>query len=100
MLCVVPYSHAIYNGYWFSPERGSHAGLFRQVPGNRHGLGKKAKCVQGRRLAACPENHPTSLFSPKTWPHLKAAIMITGDAAGFIRLNGLRLGLYAQVKKA
>lgn len=95
MLCV-PYSHAIYNGYWFSPEREAMQAFFDKSQETVTGL-VKAKLYKGG-VWPLSRKSPNSLFS-EDLATFEGGHYDHKDAAGFIRLNGLRLGLYAQVKK-
>lgn len=95
MLCV-PYSHAIYNGYWFSPEREAMQAFFDKSQETVTGS-VKAKLYKGG-VWPLSRKSPNSLFS-EDLATFEGGHYDHKDAAGFIRLNGLRLGLYAQVKK-
>ncbi len=60
----------------------------------------KAKLCTRAAFGRCPENHPPLSFFSEDLATFEGGHYDHKDAAGFIRLNGLRLGLYAQVKKA
>ena len=88
------YAELIYNGYWFSPERSMLQALIDEsqthVTGTvRLKLFKGSVTTVGRR-----SSH--SLYSEKhvTFEEDHGAYN-QGDAAGFIRLNALRLRLLA-----
>jgi len=89
------YARMIYNGYWFSPERRLLQTLFdeSQAPVNgtvRVRLYKGAVLVTGRASK-------DSLFDPSiaTFEDDKGAYN-QADAAGFIRLNALRMRIAAR----
>lgn len=92
----VPYSHAIYNGYWFSPEREAMQAFFDKSQETVTGT-VKAKLYKGGVWPVSRQS-PHSLFS-EDLATFEGGHYDHKDAAGFIKLNGLRLGLYAQVKK-
>jgi argininosuccinate synthase len=90
------YARMIYNGYWFSPERKLLQQLIdaSQAPVNgtvRLKLYKGTVLVSGRASAS------DSLFDPSiaTFEDDKGAYN-QADAAGFIRLNALRLRIAAR----
>jgi argininosuccinate synthase len=91
------YASLIYNGYWFSPEREvlqvlideSQKGVTGDVRVNLY----KGNCmITGRR-----SRH--SLYNPQISTFGEDMVYDQKDAAGFIRLNALRLKMRAQVKK-
>jgi argininosuccinate synthase len=89
------YARMIYNGYWFSPERKLLQGLIdaSQAPVNgtvRLKLYKGTVMCVGRAS-------PDSLFDPKiaTFDD-DAGAYDQKDAAGFIKLNALRLRIAAK----
>lgn len=89
------YAKLVYNGYWFSPERRAMQTLIDESQATVNGevnirLYKGAVEIRGRRSA-------DSLFDEKivTFEH-DAGAYNQADAAGFIRLNALRLKLAAR----
>jgi len=91
------YASLIYNGYWFSPEREVLQTLIDEsqkgVTGDVRVKLYKGNCtVTGRR-----SRH--SLYSPEVATFGEDMVYDQKDAAGFIRLNALRLKMRAQVKK-
>jgi len=100
MLCIrdmlaVPYSHAVYNGYWFSPEREAMQAFFDKSQESVTGL-VRAKLYKGG-IWPLARTSPYSLFSEDV-ATFEGGNYDHNDATGFIRLNGLRLGLYAEIK--
>ncbi|MDE7371239.1 MAG: argininosuccinate synthase [Desulfovibrio sp.] len=94
-MLAVPYSHAVYNGYWFSPEREAMQAFFDKSQENVTGV-VRAKLYKGGVWPLAPTS-PTSLFSEALAP-FEGGNYDHKDAPGFIRLNGLRLGLFAAVR--
>ena len=73
-MLAVPYSHAVYNGYWFSPEREA-----MQAFSTSRRRRSPAPCAPSSTRAACgpwPVPLPTR-SSPRIWPRSKAATTIT-----------------------
>lgn len=92
------YARLIYNGYWFSPERRLLQTLIdeSQKPVN----GKvRVKLYKGTVLVVGRESKSDSLFDSTiaTFEDDKGAYN-QADAAGFIRLNALRLRIAANLK--
>ena len=92
------YARLIYNGYWFSPERRLLQTLIdeSQKPVN----GKvRVKLYKGTVLVVGRESESDSLFDSTiaTFEDDKGAYN-QADAAGFIRLNALRLRIAANLK--
>ena len=91
---IPAYAKLVYNGMWYSPERklmqtlidGSQA----QVTGSVRLKLYKGNCIVTGRKA---EN---SLYCKETASFEKDDVYRQDDAEGFIRLNALRLKLYAQ----
>ena len=93
--CMPRYAKLVYNGYWFSPERRALQGMVDAAAQVVNGevalrLYKGNVMVIGRRS-------DDSLFDEKivTFEH-DAGAYDQADAAGFIRLNALRLKLNAR----
>ncbi len=85
------YATLVYNGYWFSPEREALQQLIdqpqREVGGDvRLRLYKGAAMVEGRRSPHSRYDPQQATFEDDQGRFNQA------DAAGFIRLSGLRLG--------
>jgi argininosuccinate synthase len=90
------YARLIYNGYWFSPERRLLQGLIdaSQAPVNGS---VRVRLYKGTVLVAGRSSKNDSLFdaSIATFEDDKGAYN-QADAAGFIRLNALRLRIAAK----
>ena len=94
-MLAVKYAQCIYDGFWFSPEReaiqafmdSSQQGVTGQV---------RAKLYKGG-VWPLSRTSPNSLFS-EDLATFEGGDYDHKDAAGFIRLNSLRLRLYAAVK--
>ena len=91
------YAALIYNGYWFSPEREVLQRLVDEaqkgVTGDVRIQLYKGNCtVTGRRSK-------NSLYNPEIATFEEDVVYDQKDAAGFIKLNALRLKVRAQVKK-
>jgi argininosuccinate synthase len=93
------YARMIYNGYWFSPERGLLQGLIDES--QRAVNGKvRLKLYKGTVLVTGRESARDSLFDPRiaTFDD-DAGAYNQADAAGFIKLNALRLRIAANLKR-
>ncbi len=95
-MLAVPYSHAVYNGYWFSPEREAMQAFMDKSQETVSGT-VKAKLYKGGVWPLC-RTSPYSLFS-EDLATFEGGNYDHKDAAGFIRLNSLRLGMYAAVQQ-
>jgi argininosuccinate synthase len=92
------YAELIYNGFWFSPEREMLQALIDKSQENVEGvvrlkLYKGSVRVVGRRS-------PKSLYSLAHVTFEEDAVYDQSDAAGFIKLNALRLRLAARWNRA
>jgi argininosuccinate synthase len=88
------YARLIYNGYWFSPERRLLQGLIdtSQAPVNGS---VRLKLYKGT-LMCVGRASPDSLFDPRIATFDEdAGAYDQKDAAGFIKLNALRLRIGA-----
>ena len=96
---IPKYSELVYNGFWFSPEREALQALVTETQRNVTGL-VRLKLYKGN-IIVVGRKSPKSLYDPKiaTMEGEKSAYD-QGDAAGFIRLNALRLKLRATVTQA
>ena len=88
------YAELIYNGFWFDPEREALQALIDKTQENVTGavrlkLFKGAVTVVGRRS-------PVSLYDLDTVTFEEDSVYDQRDAAGFIKLNALRLRLGAR----
>ena len=87
------YAELIYNGFWFSPEREMLQALIDRSQENVTGtvrlkLFKGSAQVVGRKS-------PRTLYSQAFATFEKDTVYDQRDAAGFIRLNALRLRIGA-----
>ena len=94
------YARMIYNGYWFSPERELLQGLIDKSQETVNGT-VKLKLYKGTILVVGRESKTDSLFDAKisTFDDDGGAYN-QADAAGFIKLNALRLRIGANAKAA
>src|SRR3954469_8673043 len=90
------YARMIYNGYWFSPERLLLQSLIDQSQQPVNGTGR-LKLFKGTVLVVGRASKSDSLFDSRiaTFDDDKGAYN-QADAAGFIRLNALRLRIGAK----
>ena len=91
------YASLIYNGFWFSPEREMLQALIDKSQENVEGkvrlkLYKGTVYVMGRESAK-------SLYSEAHVTFEEDSVYDQKDAAGFIKLNALRLRIGARLKK-
>ncbi len=87
---VPKYAEMVYNGFWFSPERKALQAFMDEVQKRVNGearlkLYKGAATVEGRRS----DHH--DLYDQATVTFEEDDVYNQADAAGFIRLNALRL---------
>ncbi|MEY4428364.1 MAG: hypothetical protein RLZZ182_1053 [Pseudomonadota bacterium] len=92
------YARLVYNGYWFSPERELLQGLIDASQATVNGT-VKLKLYKGTIMCTGRESATDSLFDAKisTFDDDGGAYN-QADAAGFIKLNALRLRIGANVK--
>jgi argininosuccinate synthase len=93
------YARLIYNGYWFSPERLLLQKLIDESQATVNGR-VRLKLYKGTVMTVGRSSETDSLFDPaiSTFEDDKGAYD-QADAAGFIRLNALRLRIAANLKK-
>jgi argininosuccinate synthase len=93
---LVPrYAEMVYNGFWFSPERHALQAFMDDVQDRVNGearikLFKGQATVLGRRADA------DALYDQATVTFEADDVYDQADAAGFIRLQALRLRTYAE----
>jgi len=92
------YAEMIYNGYWWSPERMALQQLIDESQGDvggevRLSLYKGGVTVSGRRAEG------GGLYDPGLATFEEGSGFDRQDAAGFIRLNGLRLRLSERLRR-
>ena len=94
---VPKYSELVYYGYWFSPERLALQALIAESQKNVTGT-VRLKLYKGNIITAGRKS-PVSLYNPHiaTMEADATQAYNQDDATGFIRLNGLRLKVAAQV---
>lgn len=94
------YARMVYNGYWFSPERVLLQGLIDASQATVNGS-VKLKLYKGTIMCVGRESKTDSLFDMKisTFDDDGGAYN-QADAAGFIKLNALRLRIGANVQAA
>ena len=92
----VRYAEAVYDGYWYSPEREAMQAFMDKAQESVTGR-VTAKLYKGGIWPLC-RTSPYSLFN-KELATFEASNYDHHDAAGFIRLHGLRLAQYAAVKR-
>ncbi|MDB6001410.1 MAG: argininosuccinate synthase [Rhizobacter sp.] len=92
------YARMIYNGYWFSPERVLLQGLIDASQSTVNGK-VRLKLYKGTIMCVGRESETDSLFDMKisTFDDDGGAYN-QADAAGFIKLNALRLRIGANVQ--
>jgi argininosuccinate synthase len=94
------YARMVYNGYWFAPERVLLQGLIDASQVCVNGS-VRLKLYKGTVMCVGRESLTDSLFDPmiSTFDDDGGAYN-QADAAGFIKLNALRLRIAANVQKA
>jgi len=93
------YARLIYNGYWFSPERRLLQKLIDESQLSVNGT-VRVKLYKGTVMNAGRSSKTDSLFDPaiSTFEDDQGAFD-QADAAGFIRLNALRMRIAANLRK-
>lgn len=86
------YAAAIYNGFWYAPEREAIQALVDKTQERVTGT-VRLKLYKGNVLAVGRKS-PYSLFRQDLATFEKDEVYNQADAAGFIRLNGLRIQGY------
>jgi argininosuccinate synthase len=85
------YAELIYNGFWFSPEREMLQALIDKSQENVSGT-VRLKLYKGN-VTVVGRKSPKSLYSLSHVTFEEDAVYDQRDAAGFIKLNALRLKL-------
>jgi argininosuccinate synthase len=95
---IPKYGELVYYGYWFSPERYALQALVTESQKNVAGT-VRVKLYKGNIITAGRKS-PVSLYNPHiaTMEADPTQAYNQDDATGFIRLNGLRLRVAAQVQ--
>jgi argininosuccinate synthase len=95
---LVPrYAALVYNGFWFSPEREALQTMFDDIASRVTGtarlkLFKGAVHVVGRKA-------PATLYRPDIVTFEEDAVYDQRDAAGFIKINALRLRIRSELDR-
>jgi argininosuccinate synthase len=94
---IPKYGELVYYGFWFSPERFALQALVEESQKNVTGT-VRVKLYKGNIMTAGRKS-PVSLYNPQiaTMEADPTKAYNQDDATGFIRLNGLRLKVAAQV---
>lgn len=93
------YAALIYNGYWWSPERKIMQAMIDATQEKVNGW-VRLKLYKGNVIVVGRDSQTDSLFDPNVATFEDdAGAYNQGDAAGFIRLNALRLRIAAEVEK-
>jgi argininosuccinate synthase len=93
------YARLIYNGYWFSPERRALQALIDHTQVHVNGT-VRVKLYKGTVMVTGRASKSDSLFDPSiaTFEDDHGSYN-QADAAGFIRLNALRMRIAAKLKR-
>jgi argininosuccinate synthase len=93
------YAELIYNGYWWSPERRMMQAMIDVSQAHVNGW-VRVKLYKGNVIVVGRESKTDSLFDPNiaTFEEDKGAYN-QADAAGFIKLNALRMRIEANLKR-
>jgi argininosuccinate synthase len=87
------YAAAVYNGFWYAPEREAMQAFFDATQQRVSGT-VRLKLYKGNVYAVARKS-PCSLFRADLATFERDNVYNQADAAGFIRLNGLRITGYA-----
>ena len=92
------YATLIYNGYWWSPERRMMQAMIDASQDHVNGW-VRVKLYKGNVIVVGRDSKTDSLFDPRiaTFEEDKGAYN-QADAAGFIKLNALRMRIAANLK--
>ncbi|WP_394807738.1 argininosuccinate synthase [Nitrosomonas sp.] len=93
------YAALIYNGYWWSPERKMLQTMINDSQGKVNGW-VRLKLYKGNVIVVGRDSRTDSLFDPNISTFEDdAGAYNQSDAAGFIKLNALRLRIAAGVER-
>ncbi|MBA2667141.1 MAG: argininosuccinate synthase [Trueperaceae bacterium] len=93
---LVPrYAQAVYNGFWFAPEREALQRLFDDIQRPVTGVAR-VKLYKGS-VTVLGRKSPNSLYRQDVVTFEADDVYHQGDAEGFIKLHALRLRLAAQL---
>ena len=91
------YAEAIYNGFWFSPEREMMQAAIDKASENVSGT-VRLKLYKGN-VTVTGRKSPVSLYSEETATFEADQVFDQRDSEGFIKLNALRLRLARKTGK-
>jgi argininosuccinate synthase len=91
------YAELIYNGFWFSPEREMLQALIDKSQANVTGT-VRLKLYKGS-VSVAGRKSPKSLYSLAHVTFEEDSVYDQRDAAGFIKLNALRLRLLNRIRR-
>src|SRR5574341_2674533 len=91
------YAELVYYGYWFSPERRMLQAAIDEAQGNVTGVAR-LKLYKGSTTIAGRKS-PVSLYQHDLATFEEEAVYDQKDAAGFIRLNALRLKVGGRARR-
>ena len=93
------YAELIYNGYWWSPERRMMQTMIDASQVHVNGW-VRLKLYKGNVIVVGRDSNTDSLFDPDiaTFEEDQGAYN-QADAAGFIKLNALRMRIAANLRK-
>ena len=95
---LVPrYATLVYNGFWFSPEREALQGLMDDVASRVTGTARLLLYKGSVRVAG--RKSPSTLYRPDIATFEEDAVYDQKDAAGFIRLNALRIRIRSEAAR-
>ena len=93
------YASLIYNGYWWSPERKMLQTMIDASQEKVNGW-VRLKLYKGNVIVVGRDSQTDSLFDPTIATFEDDAVAYNqGDAAGFIKLNALRMRIAANARK-
>ena len=91
------YAALVYNGFWFSPEREALQGLMDDVASRVTGTARLLLYKGSVRVAG--RKSPSTLYRPDIVTFEEDAVYDQKDAAGFIRLNALRIRIRSEAAR-
>ena len=91
------YATLVYNGFWYAPEREALQGLADEVASHVTGTARLLLYKGSVRIAG--RKSPVSLYRPDIATFEEDAVYDQRDAAGFIRLNALRIRIRSEAAR-
>jgi len=96
---LVPrYAEMVYNGYWFAPERLMLQALFDE-PQQRVNGSARIKLYKGSAKVVGRKSESDSLYAADFATFEADSVYNQADAAGFIKINALRLRIQSMLAK-